>query len=1023
MSKAESEDTLSQASPIDEDGPGDDTIRRKSLNPRPSLAERTVETLSHLPSSPSLKSRASHSNFFETDPYRSASRQASRPASRVSRPGSSRRSESSNPSSRLSLSRPGSSTEPSHDFTNPFKSQIGSTDGTPGRGRTLGTSKTPSSSGLRGNFHSKIASPSSMRVPRSRTPSPEKPSYADKTPLNGSRTLSARTIQPRPSVNGLFKKPAVPALKKPVSSATTSRTASAASQRSATPASAEDWNLSVASPKSTQPTIAGGDSPPQFKKASSALREQIANAKAAKRSAAQRVAGQEQAVQPPSSPGGETPVIPTDNTFDFGLSDDPFNLNRDANSTSKVIKSRVAAARTSGRLNIAALHLKEIPSEVLNMYSLESIGKHDGSWAESVDLTRFVAADNELEMVEENVFPDVDPEELAENEDAQGGIFFGLETIDLHSNNLIALPGGLRRLTLLTSLNLSANRLANNCLDVICQISSLKDLKLGGNLLWGTLAPCSSRLQNLEILDLHGNNLQKLPPGFAELQRLRILNLSENSFESLPFEVLSKLPLVELNARRNKLTGVLIDEGVEVLPSLQNLDVSSNQLTSLVRLNGTIAMPALTQICLSMNRLQGLPDVSSWSGLMKLTADENSINAFPEGFTKLLSLKSADFSSNDIRVIPAEIARMDRLSMLRLSGNPLRDKKFVSAQIDDLKEALAARLDPVPTDPEEYEDANGPIAEVLTSNEANPLYTPFNDARSATAKKVRASEEQDGENMTETDEFATPPTSVQASPTRMRSKSQSHAITWPVKPGGVLDRANTESSSLHPVTCSRVASEHTIREIQMQHNLFAALPESLSFFADSLTILSLAHNQLIGEAYIGGGEDLELPSLRELNLSSNHITGLTALVDHLHAPNLEKLDVSVNRLASLPSSSDKERGGRLLRDAFPNLTVLLIANNHLADLDPESIRGMKIVDASSNDIAHLNPRIGLLGGAGGLEKLVVTGNRFRVPRWNVLDRGTEATLRWLRGRVPVSDMAAWRVEKGLTAEEDASDVD
>lgn len=522
---------------------------------------------------------------------------------------------------------------------------------------------------------------------------------------------------------------------------------------------------------------------------------------------------------------------------------------------------------------------------------------------------------------------------------------------------------------------------------------------------------------------MHGNNLQKLPPSFAELHRLRILNLSENSFESLPFKLLSKLPLVELNARRNKLTGVLIDEGVEVLSSLQNLDVSSNQLTSLVRLNGTIDMPALTQICLSMNRLQGLPDVSSWSGLMKLTADENSINAFPDGFTKLLSLKSADFSSNDIRVIPAEIARMDRLSMLRLSGNPLRDRKFVSAQIDDLKEALAARLDPVPADEEEYEDANGPIAEVLTSNEANPLYAPFNDAHSPTPQRVRASEEQDGENLTETDEFATPPTSVQASPSRARSKSQSHALTWPVKPGGVLDRASTESSSLHPVTCSRVASEHTIREIQLHHNLFATLPESLTFFADSLTILSLAHNQLIGETYIGGGEDLELPSLRELSLSSNHITGLTALVNHLHAPNLEKLDVSANRLASLPSSSDKERGGRLLRDAFPTLTVLLIANNHLDDLDPESIRGMKIVDASSNDIAHLNPRIGLLGGAGGLESLLVTGNRFRVPRWNVLDRGTEATLRWLRGRVPVADMAAWRVEKGLTAEEDLSDVD
>lgn len=88
------------------------------------------------------------------------------------------------------------------------------------------------------------------------------------------------------------------------------------------------------------------------------------------------------------------------------------------------------------------------------MYNLESIGGSDGSWAESVDLTRFVAADNELEMIDEGLFPDADPEKLAEDEDAQGCIFGGLETLDLHGNMLISLPAGLRRLALLTSLNL-----------------------------------------------------------------------------------------------------------------------------------------------------------------------------------------------------------------------------------------------------------------------------------------------------------------------------------------------------------------------------------------------------------------------------------------------------------------------------------------------------------------------------------------------------------------------------------------
>lgn len=193
-----------------------------------------------------------------------------------------------------------------------------------------------------------------------------------------------------------------------------------------------------------------GETSPQFKKSSAALREQIARAKAAKRSAIEKVSIQLKGV----GPGAKSPVIPTDDTFDFGLANDPFNTKRDTNSTAKVLQSRVASARTSGRLNIAAMGLKEIPAEVLNMYSLESIGTHDGSWAESIDLTRFVAADNELEMIDEALFPDIDPDDFIGEEDVPISIFGGLETLDLHGNMLISLPAGLRRLTLLTALNL-----------------------------------------------------------------------------------------------------------------------------------------------------------------------------------------------------------------------------------------------------------------------------------------------------------------------------------------------------------------------------------------------------------------------------------------------------------------------------------------------------------------------------------------------------------------------------------------
>lgn len=98
--------------------------------------------------------------------------------------------------------------------------------------------------------------------------------------------------------------------------------------------------------------------------------------------------------------------------------------------------------------------LKEIPTEVLKMYDLESLDRPGGAWAESVDLTRFVAADNELETIDDAIFPDTDPSDLANEDESEGRLFGGLESLDLHGNTLIALPMGLRRLQLLTSLNL-----------------------------------------------------------------------------------------------------------------------------------------------------------------------------------------------------------------------------------------------------------------------------------------------------------------------------------------------------------------------------------------------------------------------------------------------------------------------------------------------------------------------------------------------------------------------------------------
>jgi hypothetical protein len=232
-----------------------------------------------------------------------------------------------------------------------------------------------------------------------------------------------------------------------------------------TNSSLKERNLSGASTVSTALTVDSVEDSPSVAtapKSSSALREQIAKAKAAKRAAAAKL----QSPVTTGAPPLKSPLIPTDATFDFGLSEDPFNQGQFEDSNRKVMQSRITTARTTGRLNIAAMGLKQMPEEVLKMYDLESVG-HGVSWAESVDLTRLIAADNELEVLDDSIFPDTDPMDFADDDEGTGHQFGGLEALDLHGNLLTALPLGLRRLQNLTSLNLVSvlpNSGTRNCM-------------------------------------------------------------------------------------------------------------------------------------------------------------------------------------------------------------------------------------------------------------------------------------------------------------------------------------------------------------------------------------------------------------------------------------------------------------------------------------------------------------------------------------------------------------------------------
>jgi hypothetical protein len=192
------------------------------------------------------------------------------------------------------------------------------------------------------------------------------------------------------------------------------------------------------------------ETPPRSN-ASQTLREQIAKAREAARRA-----------NTTSEPSTKTPpresIIPDPveiAEFDFGLGD-PFN--QASKGSKSLLRKRIDGGRVDGRLNLAAMGLKEVPADVLQMYKYDP-NDTSVAWGDVVDLTVIVAADNEFEALPEAMFPDIDMASAIDSDDDNGPQFGAIQNFDLHGNVLRELPMGLRRLTQLTKLNLVSSPL------------------------------------------------------------------------------------------------------------------------------------------------------------------------------------------------------------------------------------------------------------------------------------------------------------------------------------------------------------------------------------------------------------------------------------------------------------------------------------------------------------------------------------------------------------------------------------
>ncbi|MDR6233189.1 leucine-rich repeat-containing protein kinase family protein [Pseudomonas oryzihabitans] len=149
---------------------------------------------------------------------------------------------------------------------------------------------------------------------------------------------------------------------------------------------------------------------------------------------------------------------------------------------------------------------------------------------------------------------------------------------------------------------------------------------------------------SLEILDLSGNQLTRLPADLARLHRLRILFCSGNPFDELP----------------------------EVLGTLPNLEMIGFKACGLERVSAAALPPKLRWLILTDNRIAALPEaLGERPALQKLMLAGNRLAALPAAMANLHQLELLRLSANRFTALPSAILDLPRLTWLAYGDNPL----------------------------------------------------------------------------------------------------------------------------------------------------------------------------------------------------------------------------------------------------------------------------------------------------------------------------------------------------------------
>ena len=173
------------------------------------------------------------------------------------------------------------------------------------------------------------------------------------------------------------------------------------------------------------------------------------------------------------------------------------------------------------------------------------------------------------------------------------------------------------------------------------------------------LPDCIRKLNNLEILNLAGNQLDEIPTWIGKLTALKKLNIVNNKIKRLP-------------------------ESIGNLTSLEILELSQNEIERLPESIGNLV--TLTDLGFGTNQLKELPEsIGNLKALEEIFLPQNLLNSLPESIGKLSNLQILNIGGNPIEILPATICELITLKSLEARETHIKKENKILKELKKKK--------------------------------------------------------------------------------------------------------------------------------------------------------------------------------------------------------------------------------------------------------------------------------------------------------------------------------------------------